>query len=664
MALGQIVYPHFGGVLTSNLYYHSPRLHKAQTVQLSNLMKDVVAKSTKLFLLLLLVLGLGSARLHAQSESSRPLVIDEVEFLLSSSTAPPGPNADWQNLQLPRGERIGNEQESNRIVWMRFELDAVTTPSIHSLYFSRHNLSLAVFFNGENIGGDSYRPNRQTVSWNHPLLVDIQNSNWRATGNEVHVRFQSSYYGGTFAPILFDEKSSLQPLYEERLFRQVRINEWLQVTGIIATLLALVLWGARREDLTYLYFAGMTASWTMLTTHMIVYYNLIDYQYWLPLVHLSINVWVIMLFSFLACVSNIQSSRVSYAMKVWFVLAIAWNLLGPIQYWWLGAYAMHAIGSLFLIYMMTLIVFQAIRLQSLLSIAISAAVLIQLGFFAHDLTMVLFTAKEEWEGAIYYSQFGFPILLAVFTAHLLNRFTSALHLAENLNRDLEAKVERSRVIIEKSYAEKRELELVQAAEKERISIYRDLHDDVGSKLLSIVHAGRDNKLGALARTALESLRNAVSRANSPEQSLEQFLEQLAEETRLRLEGSGHQLLWSQAADIPNTILPSETVFNLNQIFREIVSNIIRHANASEVQIRLFRKEAEYYFEVEDNGRGMNSQNVDGNGLNNIKQRAEEIGASVEWNNLAIQGLCVRLKLIVLASNNTTSLRSSQSTASS
>jgi len=624
-------------------------------------MKDLLAKLTKPLLLLLSTISLVATQLHAQEESAQPLVIDSVAFIENSSPTPPAANADWQNLQLPLGQRLGNEEDSNRTVWMRFNLDAPATPSLHSLYFYRHNLSLEVFFNGENIGGDSYRPNRQTVSWNHPLLVDIQNSNWRAAGNEVHVRFQTSYFGGTFAPFLFGEKAVLQPLYEERLFRQVRINEWLQVTGIIVTLLALVLFGARREDFTYLYFAGMTASWTLLTTHMIVYYNPIDYQYWLPLVHLGINVWVIMFYFFLCSVSSIRSSAATLSMKVWFVLAVSWNLLGPLEFWWLGAYGMHAIGNLFLIYMMTRIVLQAIRLRDLLSIAISIAVLIQIGFFIHDLTMVLFTEGEEWEGAMYWSQFGFPILLAVFTANLLSRFTSALRLAESLNRDLEAKVERSRIIIEKSYAEKRELELVQAAEKERLSIYRDLHDDVGSKLLSIVHAGRDNKLGELARTALESLRNAVSRANSPEQSLEQFLQQLEEETRLRLEGPRHQLLWTQDEVIPTMILPSDVVFNLNQIFRELVTNIIRHADANQVQFRLQNLADEFVFTVEDNGAGLATENVEGNGLSNIKQRAAEIDSVVEWENIDPQGLRFRMSLLQRKTNTSTPSDSPQPT---
>ncbi|GJM13530.1 MAG: hypothetical protein DHS20C12_19330 [Pseudohongiella sp.] len=615
------------------------------------LMKERLATTICLPLLLLLFLGLGGAQLNAQDDSLRPLVIDEVEFLVSDVLTPPEPNADWQTMQLPLGERLGNEEDSNRIVWMRFALDAPTDTTLRSLYFYRHNLSLEVFFNGENIGGDSYRPNRQTVSWNHPLLVDIQNSNWRAAGNEVHIRFKTSYFGGTFAPFLFAEKAVLQPLFEERLFRQVRINEWLQVTGIIVTLLALVLWAVRREDFAYLYFAGMTASWTMLTTHMIVYYNPIDYRYWLPIVHLSINVWTIMFFFFLTAVSNIRNARVATTVKIWFCLAIAWNLLAPLEYWWLGAYAIHAIGNLFLIYMIARIVAQAIRIQNVLSMALCAAVLIQIGFFGHDLAMVLFTEGEAWEGAMYWSQFGFPILLAVFTANLLNRFTSALRLAESLNRDLEAKVEQSRVIIEQSYAEKHELELEQAAEKERLSIYRDLHDDVGSKLLSIVHAGRDNKLGDLARTALESLRSAVSRANSPEQTLEKFLEHLEEETRLRLESSGHELRWTQTGLIPDTILPSDVVFNLNQIFREIVSNIIRHASASQVNIYLQSNPKKFVFSVEDNGQGITSEDIKGNGLKNIKQRAEEIGATVAWEAMPEQGLRVLLELALQAASD-------------
>src|SRR5690606_6775651 len=99
--------------------------------------------------------------------------------------------------------------------------------------------------------------------------------------------------------------------------------------------------------------------------------------------------------------------------------------------------------------------------------------------------------------------------------------------------------------IEKQYAERRLLEINQAAEQERLKIYRDLHDDVGSRLLTIIHADQHNRLGDTARAALESLRQAVSRANTPDQHIEKFMDEVHEETELRLVGSGHEVSWEQ-----------------------------------------------------------------------------------------------------------------------
>ncbi len=260
--------------------------------------------------------------------------------------------------------------------------------------------------------------------------------------------------------------------------------------------------------------------------------------------------------------------------------------------------------------------------------------------------MIVAGGSYAWETGIHYSQFAFPLLLLVFAVILLNRFLSALSLAENLNKILEAKVEESRKIIEQSYAERRQLELQQVAEQERISIYRDLHDDVGSKLLSIVHAGRDNKLGELARNALESLRSAVSRANSEAQPLNCFLQDMQEESKLRLEGSGHQFIWSQPEHLPDSIVSAERVFNLNQIFRELVSNIIRHANASVIKFNIDLSEQSWSFEIIDNGVGLSKSSAPGNGLGNVSQRVNEINGHLSWHQLDPSGTRVIVEVPV------------------
>lgn len=331
-------------------------------------------------------------------------------------------------------------------------------------------------------------------------------------------------------------------------------------------------------------------------------------------------------------------------MRFWLLLAVGWHLLAPLQWWWLGAYAFHLTGNGFILYLLARIVGKAMKEKDPFAIAISVTLIVQMGFFGHDLTMVLFADAEDWESAMYYSQFAFPLLLAVFAATLLHRFVSALNLSENLNRDLEAKVEASRQVIEQSYAARRQLELEQATEQERISIYRDLHDDVGSKLLSIVHAGRGSRLGDLARTALESLRNAVSRANSSEQELAAFAHDLREEAQLRLEGSGHQFEWRQMNSLPNLKLTSTQVFNLNQIVRELVSNIIRHANASITSIALGTQNDCLLIEVADNGKGLNTESINGNGHLHIQQRVDELNGSLQMTAASPSGLVVNLKI--------------------
>lgn len=588
--------------------------------------------STTAFLLLLFYLGCSSQLAHAQDLANRFTDIYVVEHLFDDRELPPPDNANWKPFELPYGSRLGIKESSDQVIWMRFPLTKPASNELFSLYFNRYNLAIDVFLNGERIGGDTYKENRHTTSWNYPRLVDIQNANWRTGDNIVHVRFQASYLGGAFGKIVFGQTAPLTQLWENTLFKRVEVSGWLQLLGILVSILSFILWIKRRHDSSYLILAGMASSWSVLATHMVVYYNVMDYQYWLPLVHLSLHIFSFLYYKLLTNLGEYENPVLDKLILAWLVLAIAWNQFGPFTYWWMGSYAFHALGSLAWVYMLGRIAYRAFTKKDRLASAISITVVVQLALFSHDFFMILFGEEEKWETAMHLSQFAFPFLLVVFAGILLNRFHSALSLAESLNRELEAKVEASRKVIEQAYAQRRQLELDQAAEKQRLAIYRDLHDDVGSKLLSIVHAGRDNKLGELARTALESLRSAVSKANSKEQYLSKLLEHIREESQLRLEGSGHELVWNQKSELPQLLISADKVFNINQIFRELVSNIIRHANADTVMVNFLCSDGFWQFSLEDNGVGFSDSNMPGNGLKNVQQRVEEIGGKLDWRN--------------------------------
>ncbi len=563
-------------------------------------------------------------------------VIDTVEFTYWNATTPPPPDTPWQTLTLPYNTRdnvAGNspQAEGSAYVWFRFALDQPAREGRYSLYFWRFNMALAVYLNGNEIGGTSVREGRTTMSWNQPLLVDVQQPVWRAGSNEVLVRLSRGVWGGSFAPVLFGDAAALGEMWAERRFRQVEINEVLLAFGLGLSFISFVLWAIRRRDTVYLWFSGMCLSWSMVTLHMVTLHIPMSYQHWLALIHTAIDVSIFCMYGFIGrLVDGVKKPARERLVLAWAVLASATHFLVPSAYFWGAAYSMHLLGTAALALIVVRVAMIALRERRLQAIIVSTAILLQILLFSHNVYLMFFTNSARWEGNMFYAHFGIPMLFLIFVGTLLMRFSSALSMAETLNRDLESKVESSRQLIERSFAERRALEIRQAAEQERLKIYRDLHDDVGSKLLSIVHADRDSKLGHMARSALESLRQAVSRANTPDQSLSGFLNDIREETELRLRGSGHEVQWQQPAQVPELIIPSAIAFNLNRILKELVSNIIRHASAEEVRVQVEFLPTQWNILIEDNGLGFQRHAVQGNGLHNIETRAAEIGAHVRW----------------------------------
>lgn len=76
---------------------------------------------------------------------------------------------------------------------------------------------------------------------------------------------------------------------------------------------------------------------------------------------------------------------------------------------------------------------------------------------------------------------------------------------------------------------------------------------------------------------------------------------------------------------------SKTIF-LYRMVQEICNNILKHANATQVDVSIFKKDNDIRLEVKDNGRGFNELKENfkpGIGLSSIRQRAAMIGADAQ-----------------------------------
>ena len=85
--------------------------------------------------------------------------------------------------------------------------------------------------------------------------------------------------------------------------------------------------------------------------------------------------------------------------------------------------------------------------------------------------------------------------------------------------------------------------------------------------------------------------------------------------------------------------------NIYRIIQEAVNNAIKYAEASLISVKIHSKNDVVEIEVNDNGKGFNMATVElGNGINNMKKRAEEIKAKLIIGSLENKGTQIKLTI--------------------
>lgn len=570
------------------------------------------------------------------------LVVGDVAFTPERSSRPPE-RLDWQPATLPFS--ITPEQSEGQF-WFRLDVDSV--PALHrgALYIQHHVFDMELLLNGTRLGGTGRADGLESTGWNRPYYQAIASPLWRDSGNQLLIGVRSGEPYSMLSPVIFADALALEELHRAKIFQQVTVAEWSVIACLIMGGFTFFIWLLRREDSLYLHFALLCLSWSVVMFYLASSFSPLPHGTWLRFCYYCVDLAGFFLFMFLYHLMQLDAPRLR-RLAILAVLGSGIALFSmDIRHHALVITVAHGVHLALVVYLLAIGALRALRSHRRGILWFMPGFLLIAVLVAHDIHAFWSAAQEP--GGLPEStwmQYGFGILLVLMFAYLIRTFVKALDDSERLNTQLEARVREVSASLERSYAENRALELHATAQQERQNIYRDLHDDVGAKLVSIVHADASQRQTELAREALASLREAVSQSRYQYRRLSALMIAMIAEMEVRLVGADITFRHRGVETLPDRDIDPVIGYQLSRILREVTSNIIKHVGQGSVELECVMQGGTLMLTVTDDGPGMPSESEwRGAGLGNIRYRAGEIGAQVDWHSRQPTGTFFRLHL--------------------
>lgn len=272
------------------------------------------------------------------------------------------------------------------------------------------------------------------------------------------------------------------------------------------------------------------------------------------------------------------------------------------------------------------------------AIVIGAITVVAFPFGVHDLMMQNYQLSLENVYVLPLGQVGFSIMFAIIVHQ---RYLSGIESLEHSQEILMQRLKEREAELLESYSRLRQVEQREVLSRERQRLMHDMHDGLGGSLTSVLRMMeqgqgdeiRNERVRNALRDCMDELRLTIDSLEPVESDISVLLASLRFRLQPRLEAAGMQLHWRVEALPPLPWLTPGHAMHVMRIVQEVVTNIIKHAEAQNI---LFTTDADAEYVriyIEDNGQGFDGQNrsdMGGRGLSNIAYRAEILGGKADW----------------------------------
>jgi signal transduction histidine kinase len=189
----------------------------------------------------------------------------------------------------------------------------------------------------------------------------------------------------------------------------------------------------------------------------------------------------------------------------------------------------------------------------------------------------------------------------------------------------------------------------------RLRIARDLHDEIGANLggiallLDMASTGSGDqeafeKIGMIVRQSIATLKDLVWMIDPVHDNTSDLVSRMRESSDMLLASLPHTFDGTGIQNDERTIATTVRR-NILPIFKEALHNIRRHAQAKQVHIALTIHQSTLVLTIEDDGIGISESAPDhGHGLRNMRRRAQEMNALLDFEKPSQGGTRLRLTI--------------------
>jgi signal transduction histidine kinase len=501
------------------------------------------------------------------------------------------------------------------------------------LYVPSVERNLEVFLNGVKIGDGGRLTPVPERNRHRPLLFTIPLGLLRPGPNTLDLRVVNDYDTGFLQPVYLGPRAPLESAYRWQYAFKVTSMQVIMVALLLMVLFIGALWLRRPGETAYGWFSAGLLFWSVYNLVYLVTREPLGRVAWQAVNHAALALYLCCMIFFVHRLAGIRPRGLERAVLALTAasagaLAIA-SPFGHAAKWLIidaGRLVLLALGLYLLVRLVGLCFTQ--RTAGIYWLA--SATVLTFSFGVHDF-LRLFSFLDPAVPNI--GQYGALVALTVFGYILVGRFADALRESEELNVSLESRVEQKTLELEAQFERTRSLEREMVLAQERERLVRDMHDGMGSQLVSLltlVRSGRKDPqfLEAGLEECLQDLRLVIDSMDTAGEDLAVGLGMLRSRLEPRLRGIGLTVHWDTHGLPEGIRLGPEGVLQVFRILQEALQNAIKHSGARTLWVKARAEPAAptIVLTVRDDGIGLPASADGGRGLANMRRRAERLGA--------------------------------------